>query len=246
MTRKPKQQKNTHTHTHTHLTALFRGLPGWASTRKVKLIWISLKRKTVSGSGISWAICKSAPCSRHITTPAPHNSVFTSRMPFLPPNQQCQSTEGKGTEKRRHISTKQPQRLRKYSTEFDDWNVSLRTPSNPRTTTMWVVLLHTEIWWVVVSVVVVINHASFVERLLDVVVCAFRIKVSRPREVDQRQMCVAKLLMHLHHHTTTSCCSNDSERPHLPDGSGPRPNIWFLGPTRVTHPKWHLECKMPF
>jgi len=26
--------------------------------------------------------------------PAPHCSVFTGRMPFLPPNQQCQSTEG--------------------------------------------------------------------------------------------------------------------------------------------------------
>ena len=26
---------------------------------------------TVSSSGISWAICKSAPCSRQITTPAP-------------------------------------------------------------------------------------------------------------------------------------------------------------------------------
>jgi len=26
----------------------------------------------VSGSGISWAICKAAPCSRQITTPAPH------------------------------------------------------------------------------------------------------------------------------------------------------------------------------
>jgi len=25
--------------------------------------------------------------------PAPHHSVFTGRMPFLPPNQQCQSTE---------------------------------------------------------------------------------------------------------------------------------------------------------
>ena len=44
----------------------------------------------MSGSGISWAICQSAPCS----TPAPHHSVFTGRMPFLPPNQQCQSTEG--------------------------------------------------------------------------------------------------------------------------------------------------------
>jgi len=30
----------------------------------------------VSGSGISWAICKSAPHSRQITTPAPHQSVF--------------------------------------------------------------------------------------------------------------------------------------------------------------------------
>jgi len=46
-----------------------------------------------SGSGISWATCKSALCSRQITTPAPHHSVFTGRMPFLPPNQQRQSTE---------------------------------------------------------------------------------------------------------------------------------------------------------
>ena len=30
----------------------------------------------MSGSGISWAICKSAPRSRPITTPAPHHSVF--------------------------------------------------------------------------------------------------------------------------------------------------------------------------
>ena len=79
-------------HTHTHLTALCPGLPGWAGTRKV--IWILLEQETVSGSGISWTICKSAPSSRQITMPAPHHSVFTGRMPFLPPNQQCQSTEG--------------------------------------------------------------------------------------------------------------------------------------------------------
>ena len=30
----------------------------------------------MSGSGISWAICKSAPSSRQITTPTPHHSVF--------------------------------------------------------------------------------------------------------------------------------------------------------------------------
>jgi len=85
---------STHTHTHTRLTALCPGLPGWAGTRKVKPIWILLKQETVSGSGISWAICKSAHRSRQITTPAPHHSVFTGRMPFLPHNQQCQSTEG--------------------------------------------------------------------------------------------------------------------------------------------------------
>jgi len=53
-----------------------------------------LKQETVSGSGIRWAIGKSAHRSRQITTPAPHHSFFTGRMPFLPPNQQRQSTEG--------------------------------------------------------------------------------------------------------------------------------------------------------
>ena len=58
------------------LTALCLGLPWWASTRKVKTIWILQKQETVSGSGISWVICKSAPRSRQITMPAPHHSVF--------------------------------------------------------------------------------------------------------------------------------------------------------------------------
>ena len=53
------------------------------------------KRKTnlyftgARDSGTSWAICKSAPRSRQITTPVFHHSVFTARMPFLPPNQQA-------------------------------------------------------------------------------------------------------------------------------------------------------------
>ena len=53
-----KVKDSTHTHT-PRLTALFPGLPGWAGTRKVKPIWILLEQETVSGSGISWAICKS-------------------------------------------------------------------------------------------------------------------------------------------------------------------------------------------
>ena len=80
--------------TYIRLTALCPGLTRWASTRKVKPIWILLEQETVSGGGISWAICKSAPRSRQITTPAPHHSLFTGRMPYLPPNQQRQSTEG--------------------------------------------------------------------------------------------------------------------------------------------------------
>ena len=49
----------------------------------------------MSGSGISWAVCKSAPRSRQITTPTHLTTqFFTGRMPFLPPNQQRQSTEG--------------------------------------------------------------------------------------------------------------------------------------------------------
>jgi len=49
------------------------------------------------GSVISWTICEQfAPCSRQITSPTPHHSIFTGRMLFLMPNQQCQSTEGTG------------------------------------------------------------------------------------------------------------------------------------------------------
>ena len=44
--------------------------------QKGKPIWILQKQETVSGSGISWAICKSAPRSRQITMPALHHSVF--------------------------------------------------------------------------------------------------------------------------------------------------------------------------
>ena len=44
--------------------------------QKGKPIWILPEQETVSGSGTSWVICKSAPSSRQITMPAPHRSVF--------------------------------------------------------------------------------------------------------------------------------------------------------------------------
>ena len=76
---------------HTRLTAPFWDNPGFTS--KVKPNWILLKQETVSGSGISWAVCQSAPRSRQ---PRQHPTAqfFTGWMPFLPPNQQRQSTEG--------------------------------------------------------------------------------------------------------------------------------------------------------
>jgi len=37
----------------------------------------------MSGSGISWTICKSAPRSRQITTPAPHQSIGNESAPKI-------------------------------------------------------------------------------------------------------------------------------------------------------------------
>jgi len=63
------------TDTHLFKTSLFRTTQ-MSQYQKGNTIWMLLKQETVSGSGISWAICKSAPRSRQITTPAPHHSVF--------------------------------------------------------------------------------------------------------------------------------------------------------------------------
>jgi len=95
---KLKWSPAAHTHTHTRLTTLCPGLPRSAGTRKVKPIWILLKQETMSG----WAICKSALCSKdsHASTPplsflqAGCPSCHPTKMPFLPPNQHRESTEG--------------------------------------------------------------------------------------------------------------------------------------------------------
>jgi len=78
-------QHYCHLNTHTCLTALFPGLPWWAGTRKVKPIWILLKQETVSGSGISWDICKSAPRCRHNHASTPPLSFY--RLDALPATQ---------------------------------------------------------------------------------------------------------------------------------------------------------------
>ena len=65
------------TYTHTHpFNGPFSGTTQVSQYQKGKPIWILLEQEIVSGSGISWAICKSAPCSRQTTMPAPHHSSF--------------------------------------------------------------------------------------------------------------------------------------------------------------------------
>ena len=74
------------------LTAFFQET--WVSQhQKGKPFWILMKREMMGGSGVRWTVCKSfAPSSWQIATPVLHQSVFTCWMPFLPPNQQHQST----------------------------------------------------------------------------------------------------------------------------------------------------------
>jgi len=89
---------NTH-NTHKTVLLLFWNMSGTTrvsryqkgKTRKVKTNLDLLEQETVSGSGICWAICKSAP---HPRQPRQHPTTqfFTGQMPFLPPNQQRQST----------------------------------------------------------------------------------------------------------------------------------------------------------
>jgi len=55
--------------------------------QKGKPFWILLKQETVSGSGISWATCKSASRSRQITMPVPHHSKVFYRPDALPATQ---------------------------------------------------------------------------------------------------------------------------------------------------------------
>ena len=82
----------TSTHHHNRYMALFPGPPGWAGTRREPLDFV------VQGK-INRGRHTDHPAGRHsIQTkqclPPPSPIFLTGRMPFLPPNQQCQSTEG--------------------------------------------------------------------------------------------------------------------------------------------------------
>jgi len=68
-----------HTHTDTTILRLAWILSGTTQVgrhQKGKTNLDLLEQETVSGTGISWAICKSAPWPIHITTQASHHSLF--------------------------------------------------------------------------------------------------------------------------------------------------------------------------
>ena len=86
--------KRTNTHTHIRLRALCPGLPGWASTKEVKPIWIFTEARDSEWRCHQLGhmpVCTSLQTDNHANTPP---LSFTGRMPFLLPNQQRQSTEG--------------------------------------------------------------------------------------------------------------------------------------------------------
>ena len=69
----PHTHTHTHTRTHTH-THTFNGpFSGTTQVSRYQKGKTNLDFTEASGSGISWAICKSASRSRQITMPVPHS-----------------------------------------------------------------------------------------------------------------------------------------------------------------------------
>jgi len=91
--------KNGQNIINTRLTALCLRLPGWDDTRKVTPIWILLKQETVGGSGISWAICKSAPRPRQIPVPAPTTQFLQAGCPSCHPTNSVKALKAKNWKK---------------------------------------------------------------------------------------------------------------------------------------------------
>ena len=59
----------------------------------------------MSGSGISWAVCKSASRSRQITMPAPHHSVFLQAgCPSCRPTNSVKALKAHGSDKSLYYS----------------------------------------------------------------------------------------------------------------------------------------------
>jgi len=97
--RVPNHRKILHTQTHTQMFYGFFPKKTWVSWyQKDKPFWILLKQEMM---GCQWhqlnhmpIICTSLQTDNYASISSLH--IFTGWMPFLPPNQQRQSTEGTG------------------------------------------------------------------------------------------------------------------------------------------------------
>ena len=78
------------------LMAIFPGGPGLAGTRMSPL-WILLELRVTEVVVTTGAIRRAKLQSKLLPPTKQHPVFFTGRMPFLSPNQQCQSTEGNST-----------------------------------------------------------------------------------------------------------------------------------------------------
>ena len=76
---------------HNRYMALFTGPPGWAGARR-ELLDFMVQGKINRGRYTDHLAGRHS--IRTNQCPPPASPIFTGRMPFLPPNQQCQSTEG--------------------------------------------------------------------------------------------------------------------------------------------------------
>ena len=97
------QDETAHTHKHTHpFNGPFSGSTQVSRYQKGKT---NLDFTGARESGISWAICKSVPCSRQITMPVPHHSSFLqARCPSCRPTNSVKAL--KATKMKQHTSKK--------------------------------------------------------------------------------------------------------------------------------------------
>jgi len=91
--------KHTHTHTHTHTHPFNGPMSGTTQVSRYQKDKTNLDFTGARESEWQWhplrhmQVCTSLQTDNHASTSL--LSFFTGRMPFLPPNQQCQSTEVK-------------------------------------------------------------------------------------------------------------------------------------------------------
>ena len=82
-----------HHHHHNRFTALFRDYPSEpVPEENFWTLWCKRRLTETDTSTIRLGAIPSGLTNAHLHHPPP---IFTGRMPFLSPNQQCQSVEGK-------------------------------------------------------------------------------------------------------------------------------------------------------